>query len=178
MTREQIEKRIANEKKLRAEGYSNREIAEIMRVGYYTVLSDIGKEPQELREQRRAEKKSALASVYGSGDVYFPGSRRPQENKTVEEDKPLTPFAEAWRKAEEMHDSFTGVLSPAPAIMEPKSMRKSWIISDRLDNAQRAWGRVVNGTGVLIKQPEIQNVSMWFDKENKPWLTIVYSEVC
>ena len=45
MTRDQIDRRIDNERKLRNEGYSNREIAQIMGVGYHTVINEIGKEP-------------------------------------------------------------------------------------------------------------------------------------
>ena len=174
MTRDQIDRRIDNERKLRNEGYSNREIAQIMGVGYHTVINDIGKEPQDLRERRREAHRSAVDSVKGSGEVVFPGSYKPAKK---EPEEPATPFAEVWQKAEETHDALIGLREPVTAQSATQPMRKPKIISDRLELARGAWSKVVNGD-VCARQPEVQSATMFFDRENKPWLTIVYSEVC
>ena len=183
--RETIEKRIDNEKRLRREGYSNREIAQIMGVGYHIVIKDIGREPAELRERRKENSRRAIASIHGDGSgVKFPGSYEPSAEPYVptdgngDEEQADTPFALAWKKAEQTREALQNGLQPHISQSAPEVNRKPMIISDTLDNARRSWSRIVDGEGLLTRQPEIQNVSMWFDRENKPWLTIVYSEVC
>lgn len=166
MKRHEINRRIDNEKKLRAEGRTNGEIAQIMGLPYQTVYRDIGKEPADLYEHRVVSNEDAPAIVA------FPGSIG---NDTKKAEEPITDFARLWQNAENIHRG----LQTAPSLAtptEPVTDRQTRIIVDELERAVGAWSTVVSGN-VLIRQPKIEDEKLFFDNTNKPWLVIVYSEV-
>lgn len=84
MKREEITRRIENEKKFREQGLSNKEIAELMGVSVATVYGDIGKEPiGAVADRNKRVRETKLAGVTGNAPVHFPGSYK--RNATPEE---------------------------------------------------------------------------------------------
>lgn len=176
MRREEIDKRIDNEKRLRNEGYTNNEIAEIMCLPYQTVYRDIGKEPADFRASRKAGEAEALNGLKGTGTVSFPGSIKPKEEPKPEPDDGDSPFVRAWRNGENMHRAIQSAEKPHTSDATAKVERKSKIIADTLEKAVKRWSEVFEGD-YLRRQPKVEDEKVFFDNANQPWLVIVYSEV-
>lgn len=176
MTRDQIELRIANEKKFRNEGYTNQEIAELMGVQLQTVYRDIGKEPADFREKRRQSRREPVTERIGAANDIkpFPGSYAAKPEP--EPEAPATPFARAWQYAENFQKACTSHEKPLSSAMVSEPTRYTKIIADALYKASERWNKVLEGD-VLRRQPRIESHTLTFDRNNEPWMVIVYSEV-
>lgn len=176
MKREEITRRIENEKKFREQGLSNKEIAELMGVSVATVYGDIGKEPDgAVANRNKRVRDTKLAGVTGNAPVHFPGSYKRNAPEAPAEE-PATPFAEAWQRAVDMKESLQSLSKPHSSAMDAKTNRKPQIIVAPLYEAINGWNKVLEGS-VMLKQPKVEDEKLFFDNANQPWLVIVYSEV-